>query len=280
MYSIELKGPFPDYENFHICDVHPTIPCAKPETTALAKEVKDKSRDDWAFREIQGTEIAPFTPTFYWFHEIDGKKYVAFENLTKDMQSPCVAVLKLGNRPYDLYATPEKVQKVTSKCQGSITSTLSFRLNYLQTKKNQQVVETVDTKTALGLSNDDVAAKLKQFIGEQTNEFSEQLKQMVSGFQEMVNRFPAFRAYNVSLFIAYDGDAPTSLVMKLIHLNHTYIDIGKELLQNFYDPKYEDGCIAGLKSIASVIGVELKNEEEDQDNEDYDDDYQITINIY
>ena len=271
MYRIELKEAYPAHPSFNICEVFPTIPCAKPQTTALAKPVKPNCREDWAFREIQGTEIAPYTPGFYWFHEIDGKTYIAFENLIKDFASPCTAVFKIGNRPYDLRATEEKKGKVNQKAQQSLTSSLSFRLQSLQTQKNKQVVETITPKDALTYDESTVSNKIKTFLGDEFDAFSKSIQEIISAFQEMVNRFPAFRAYNISLFVAYDGDAPGTLIVKLVHLNHTYIDIGKELLQNFYDKQYEDGCISGLKALAKAAGVSIEgNEEEGGDFNDYD----------
>jgi hypothetical protein len=219
------------------------------EVECVAKPVSHK---EGVYKELQGTPIMSIIPKFYGIMNVDGVDCVMIENIIEGFESPCIADIKCGIRPYDLEATPEKTKRALKEQEGSTSYTLYIRGESIATRKGGNLESNLIKKNLLKYNDSELIAAIKGFIPQNLVQiYEEQMRNMISVFEAMKREYPYFRIYAGSVMIAYDGDAKDKIRLKIIDLSHTYLDISK-CVDNPDDKQYDDGFLEGLKSLLKI----------------------------
>ncbi|OHT14629.1 hypothetical protein TRFO_14922 [Tritrichomonas foetus] len=204
-----------------------------------------------AYEDLQKTPLKAFIPKFWGINkDSDGVDYLIIDDLTDNLESPCIADLKVGKRHYDINATDDKKKGLIAKQKGSTTDSLGVRLIDAKIRQGGNVVKSWDKKQGLAFTFDELQEVFDEFIPpELKKQFSEKCDAIYAAFDETLEKNPGFRMYAASLLVAYDGEKKDQLKMLLIDFAHTHINIASEGSYDPDDDEYEDGVLQGLATL-------------------------------
>lgn len=206
-----------------------------------------------AYKELQNTPLKKYIPKFYGIHKEGSKENIIMEDLTLGFKSPCMGDFKVGTRHYDINATEEKKNIILSRQKGSTTESIGVRLTDAKIRQNGAVVEAWSRKQGFSFTYDQLEEAWSGFLPTPhlREEVTKKLDELYTAFDETVEKYPGFRMYSSSIFIAYDGDDmsdKSELRVRFIDLAHAHINIADEGC-DLDDEIFDDGVLQGISSL-------------------------------
>jgi len=178
-------------------------------------------------KDLKVGDALRFFPTFYDVVTKDGKKYIEIEDLTANMEKPCIMDIKMGTISAGEDADEKKRQRMLQKDQGTTTISLGIRFSGMRVYHSSSD-EWLKRDKAWGkkLTDTTILDALKQYFSdgqkirtEVVNKFLNKLAEIKAWFDKQ----SLLRIYSSSLLFVYDGSGKNpDVTIKMIDFAHVF----------------------------------------------------------
>jgi 1D-myo-inositol-tetrakisphosphate 5-kinase/inositol-polyphosphate multikinase len=166
------------------------------------------------------------------------EKYLALENIVKDMDNPSIMDVKMGTRLYDDEATPEKRDKMINLVNTTTSKTIGFRISGIKVFKEGNY-KVYGKDFGKSLTEDTIGQGINYFLLNNAvckHKFTDRLKEI-----EEIVRGLNLRLYSTSLLFVYEG---SRCDIRLIDFAHSYPN---------RDGEPDDGFLLGVHNLIRII---------------------------
>lgn len=159
-----------------------------------------------------------FLPRFHGVQNIKGVAHLVLEDVTGDMERPCVMDLKVGRRCYTPYAGPEKIASELSKY--ALQEVIGFRCAGLRLQLVDNVVIRKDKVWGRTVTRETTHVLWATFFGKHTARVLAVLEQLKGIHQWMLENLQ-WELYACSVLLCYD-DASSSVRVRVVDFSYAY----------------------------------------------------------
>jgi hypothetical protein len=170
-------------------------------------------------------------------------------DLAGGFAAPCLADFKVGTRNWDVNCAEPFKSRLIAKNEISTSISIGLRLVSMTLYSRKRLKENTSKSENLSLLEEKLQEKILRFIpNDLLLAFNEMLIGLKAAFMEVLELYPGFRMYSVSILLAYDADnLQTPPRLALVDLAHAHFDIasaGGDLT----DKAFDDGVLLGINT--------------------------------
>ncbi|KAL7314076.1 inositol polyphosphate kinase kcs1 [Mucor circinelloides] len=258
------------------------VSCKSGSTTSHAFDHDEASSASSARWQLRRTPTNPWGQQVYERDRLklqqlnDGnvvKQFILLEDLTDNIQCPCVLDLKMGNRHYGVFSNEVKMKSQMSKCMNSTSHKLGVRICGMQVyKRDEKRFDFHDKYMGRLLDENGFKKNLVDYLDGRLDHIPVLLKKL-NRLARIIRSLKGYRFYASSLLLIYDGSKPEN--SKDCRIDVRMIDFAKcvspdDDAENFtYPPENpnrpDEGYLLGISSLIEKF-TEIHNEQQQRAN--------------
>jgi len=214
------------------------------------------------FKQEHLRELHPFLPAYHGLRIIEGRDYIAMENLTSSFSMPNQMDIKMGNQTYDDDASPSFIENRIKKEKGSTTPILGFRLTGIHTYSLSTGNKIkYDRRWGMAIQRDQIVDALSLFFrdGDQKLSFPHLIPMFLERMRNICSWFERqqyYQFYAASLLFIWEADPSKKdafgqrIDFRFIDFTHAY-SIPEELTHR------DESTLFGLQTLIKIFEDDL-----------------------